>query len=100
MIEANPPKAFNGSESGKAGELRPLTWSDLRARLEAARDLRATMLADAENPHASFDAHFARQLAGHADGKEAVNLDDLANGKGPSSMSGFDESGSGSDPRK
>ncbi len=100
MFEANPPKAFHGNESGKAGELRPLTWSDLRARLEAARDLRAAMLADAEDAHASFDAHFARQLTDRANGKDAVYPDDLANGKGPSAMSAFDDSGTGSDPRK
>lgn len=93
MFEGKPPKAHktpqafgfgaadSPAESG-VDALHTLSWSDLRARLEAARDLRAAMLAQAEEPHASFDSHCARRLADLAEGKDAVNPDDLANGKG------------------
>jgi hypothetical protein len=66
--------------------LRALSWSDLRARLEAARDLRLSLaLAGPQDP-ASFDGPAARHVAALANGKEAVNPSDLANGKGTGLM--------------
>ncbi len=77
-------------ESGDADALREMTWGDLRSRLEAARDLRASLRANlgagADEHLASFDAHSARHIAGLAEGKHAVNPEDLANGKGGGCM--------------
>jgi hypothetical protein len=66
---------------GDATPLREMTWSDLRSRLEAARDLRASLQAVAAERLASFDAHSARHIAGLAECKHAVNPEDSANGK-------------------
>lgn len=61
--------------------LRPVTWSDLRARLEAARDLRSTIAAHRHEGDASFDSGCARHIAAISDSKAGINLDDLVNGK-------------------
>lgn len=86
MYEGKPPFAPAGQrpdrDSGPVTPLRELTWSDLRARLEAARDLRAGMEREHDHPPASFDAGFASCLAARGNGKEDVNPSDLANGKG------------------
>ncbi len=70
--------------------LRELSWSDLRARLAAARDLRASLARSAiRSPvrdMASFDGQSARHVAALASGKDGVNPSDLANGKGNGSM--------------
>lgn len=69
--------------SDTSDELRPLTWGDLRTRLDAARDLRTASACRVEDRLASFDANSASRIAAQADGKEAVNPDDLAICKGP-----------------
>lgn len=70
------------------GSLCELSWSDLVAKLAAARELRAE-LSDADDSNlASFDAGSARHLAlhqepmQHEDYERSVNPDDLGNGKG------------------
>lgn len=88
-------------EPGDAAPLREMTWGDLRASLEAARDLRAALHARSDEQLASFDAHSARHIAGLGENKYAVNPDDLGNGKvtgrndAPSADAGFS-----GDPRK
>lgn len=61
--------------------LREITWSDLRARLDAARDLRASMAQPQDQDGASFDVPAARRIAALGDGKDVINRTDLANGK-------------------
>jgi hypothetical protein len=61
--------------------LRPLSWSELVARLSAARDLRASFEVRGEGGEASFDAGSARRIAAHHNGKHDVNLDVSGNGK-------------------
>lgn len=65
--------------------LRELSWSDLRARLAAARDLRLSLAQAGPQDLASFDAPAARHVAALANGKDSVNPSDLANGKGTGS---------------
>lgn len=98
MFEGKPPVApvAKGQESGdSAGEgLCAISWTDLVAKLAAARDLRAELSDCAEIGVASFDALSAQHLALHHDkhppeGKDSVNPDDLANGKGPECMTGL-----------
>lgn len=80
--------------------LREISWSDLRARLEAARDLRASLDCDGREALASFDAPFARRIAELGEGKEVVNPSDLANGKGNCPIPGASQdAGFGSAPR-
>lgn len=95
------PMAHYPAEDGdSAGSLRGLTWSDLRSRLEAARDLRLSLHDSPEDHFASFDAHSARRIAALADGKHVVNPDDLANGKGSGCIEGVSpDADFGSDPR-
>ena len=94
------PPAATGSESGDcvAGDLCALKWTDLVAKLAAARDLRAELAESEDGALASFDPHGAAHLASHSeklpvdgkrvdgkrvDGKRDVNPDGLGNGKGP-----------------
>ena len=82
MFEGKPPAtadAYRLEEPQEGESLRPLSWSDLVARLSAARDLRASL----EGSEASFDAGSARRIAAHHNGKSSINPDDLGNGKGP-----------------
>lgn len=86
MFEGKPPhprdaRALDG-EPRDIDALRPLSWSDLVARLSAARDLRSPC-APGEGGEASFDAGSARRIAAHHNGKHDVNLDASGNGKGP-----------------
>ena len=75
-----------GDSTGE--ELSALSWPDLVAKFNAARDLREELALDDTPGIASFDAFSAQHLAslpgaGPHDGKRGVNPDDLANGKGP-----------------
>jgi hypothetical protein len=85
MFEGKPPIVPEGHDSHRelAGvdSLRPLTWSDLRARLEAARDFRASMRQGEDGEIASFDAVSARRIAALSNSKHGVNPSDLANRK-------------------
>ena len=92
MFEGKPPfpPAASGSERGDSAvdELCAMDWSDLVAKLSAARDLRAELADSSDSALASFDPHGAAHLASHqekspVDGKRDVNLDGLSNGKGP-----------------
>lgn len=87
MFEGKPHQPRNaqadeGSPPASEG-LRALTWSDLRARLDAARDLRTDMVSKVEDRLSSFDAYSASRIAAQSNGKEAVYPDDLTNCKGP-----------------
>ena len=84
MFEGKPPSSaaahpFGEPQDGES--LRPLSWSDLVARLAAARDLRGSLGDDAPPADGSFDAGCARRIAAQHNGKHSVNLDDLGNGK-------------------
>jgi len=68
-------------EPQEGRSLRPLSWSDLVARLAAVRDLRASLGGAVPETDGSFDARSARRIAAHHNGKHSVNLDDLGDGK-------------------
>ena len=90
MFEGKPPHAPGApacdTASGDAVALREMTWSDLRARLDAARDLRLALQADhSEEELASFDALSARLIAAQ-EGKQDINLDGLGKGKADGCM--------------
>ena len=78
MFEGNLSSVVAG-QTGDVGALRAVAWSELAAKLAAARDLRASL----EGSEASFDAGSARRIAAHHNGKSSINPDDLGNGKGP-----------------
>ena len=83
MLEGKPPSSADALplEEPQEGEsLRPLSWSDLVARLTAARALRESIEGQAA---ASFDASSARCIAAHHNGKHIVNPDVSGSGKGP-----------------
>jgi hypothetical protein len=85
ILPATP--ATRGAEAIQTASdsLRELSWPDLRARLDAARDLRLSLAHGPDEDPASFDAPAARRVAALANGKDAVNPTDLANGKGTGS---------------
>ena len=83
MFEGKPPSSAEALplEEPQEGEsLRPLSWSDLVARLTAARALRESIEGGTA---ASFDASSARCIAAHHNGKHIVNPEDSGSGKGP-----------------
>ena len=89
MFEGKPPVAPAADHDALQG-LRPLAWAELRARLTAAHDLRASLARSDDGGEASFDAGSARRLAAHHDegegeGEDAVNPEISVNGKGPRS---------------
>lgn len=84
MFEGKPPSPLEAQPFAEAPDsqpLRPLSWSDLVARLAVARDLRASLGGDPPTADGSFDASSARRIAAHHNGKHSVNLDDLGNSK-------------------
>jgi len=104
MFEAKPfsPAHHAPPEFDEAGRsLRPVRWSDLVAKLDAARDLRASLLAHGHEGEASFDPGSAQHIAALCEGKRGVNFDDLVDGKVAGAISGaIDESAVGGDPRE
>jgi|SRR5690606_27725167 len=90
------------AEGARAGDgLRAVKWPDLVARLDAARDLRATLRTYECEGEASFDPGSARHIAALCDGKPGVNLDDLVNGKAGGGISCLDQEGAAGDaPRE
>ena len=86
MFEAKPP--VPGAAPGRHGpladeELHALAWSELVARLAAARDLRAALAYAPPPGGASFDAGCAGHLADLAthNSKPGVNPEPSADGK-------------------
>jgi hypothetical protein len=85
MFEGKFPGAgFADGRLGESGEepLRDLSWSDLAARLAAARDLRASLEESLKSGDGSFDAESARRLSARGEGKPDINPNGLASGKG------------------
>lgn len=85
MFEGKPPRPEDGAVLHLAASrdaLRPVAWSDLAARLAAARDLRVSLAPGEGDGQASFDAMSARWIAAHPPGEEGVNPEDSANRKG------------------
>ena len=83
MFESKPPEAPEQEDM-----LRELSWSDLVARLNAARDLRQHLETTADHLHpASFDVESASSIVHHPEGADkkaytAVNQEISAYGKG------------------
>ena len=104
MFEAKPfsPAPFAPSElEDSVRSLRPVRWPDLVAKLDAARDLRASLAAHNGEGEASFDPGCAQHIAALCEGKRGINLDDLVDGKVTGGISAAsDECSAGEDPRK
>jgi len=87
MFEGKPlrPDDARPLEEEKSGgeSLRPLSWSDLVARLSEVRDLRVMPGLVDEAGEGSFDAGSARRIAAHHNGKQDVNPEVSGNGKAP-----------------
>ena len=89
MFEGKPPRTADAlplEEPQDGGSLRPLSWTDLVARLSAGRDMRASLEGRPSASDASFDASSARCVAALHNGKHGVNPEDSSNGKGPHGM--------------
>ncbi|OYW47197.1 MAG: hypothetical protein B7Z33_02285 [Sphingomonadales bacterium 12-68-11] len=85
MYEGKLPRrevALPLAARGESDALRPVDWHDLVAKLAAARDARASLLAGVLHGEASFDAGSAQRIAAHRDAEDPVNLEDSANLKG------------------
>lgn len=76
------PPLLRPAKAGDSGdELRPVSWTDLVARLGAARDFRATLALHDGEGDGSFDPDSAQRIAALGEGERDVNFDDLGNGK-------------------
>ena len=100
MFEGKPICATTPSERNCAGELRPVTWSDLVAKLDAARDLRSALTGHGGAGDGSFDRGSAQHIAALGEGERGVNLDDLGNGKAARGMTLANGNGASGDPRE
>ncbi len=101
MFEGKPPRSSAATPLDLAGDLRPVTWSDLVARLDAARGLRPAASGANGAGDGSFDPYSARHIAALGDGKPDINLDDLGNGKGTDGISlPHEQRAAGDDPRE
>jgi hypothetical protein len=100
LSHAGPAQTFD--RTGAAPDrLRAVSWSDLVAKLEAARELRAELGAGEGGGDGSFDPDSARHIAALGEGKQDINLDDLADGKAAGSISRSNKNGAVSDdPRE
>jgi hypothetical protein len=58
-----------------------VSWSDLVAKLDAARELRVELGGGETACDGSFDRDSARHIAALTEGKQDINLEDLADGK-------------------
>jgi hypothetical protein len=105
MFEGKLPDVGGAKPFDRAGaaqdSLRAVSWSDLVARLEAARELRAELGSGETGGGASFDPDSARHIAELAGDKQGINFDDLANGKAAGGKARSNMNGAASDdPRK
>ena len=80
LSETGALLAVDLAEAGRDG-LRAVNWSDLVAKFDAVRELRAELGAGETVGDASFDPDSARHIAEIGSGKQDINFDDLANGK-------------------
>jgi hypothetical protein len=85
LPDAGPGQAFDPAAAG-AERLRPVLWSDLVAKFDAARELRAELGSGEAGGDASFDPDSARHIAELAESKHDINFDALADGKGAEDM--------------
>ena len=89
LLAAEPQISAMGEALGAPAT--GLQWSDLVAKLDAARDLRAALNLADPSQLASFDAGLAQRLCAQeasawGNDERAVNLEDSANGKGNGGM--------------
>ena len=97
---AGPVQAFDPLAGG-ADRLRPVSWSDLVAKFDAARELRAELGTGETGGDASFDPDSARHIAELSGDKQDINFDYLANGKAAGGKARSNNNGAASDdPRK
>jgi hypothetical protein len=101
MFEAKLPNvggahALDRARGGQES-LRAVSWSDLVARFDAARELRAELGTGETAGGASFDPDSARHIAEIGDSKQDINFDDLADGKAPGGMGRPDNNAAPSD---
>ena len=80
LSETGALLAVDLAEAGQDG-LRAVNWSDLVAKFDAVRELRAELGAGETVGDASFDPDSARHIAEIGSGKQDINFDDLASGK-------------------
>lgn len=90
MFEGKRPTA-------DTAHLRAVSWSDLVAKFDAARELRAALGTGEIAGEASFDPDSARHIAEIGEGKPDINLDDLADGKAVGGMGRTNTNGAASD---
>jgi hypothetical protein len=105
MLEGKLPNPGGAQAFDRAGRghdsLRAVSWSDLVARLNAARELRVELGAGETSGGASFDPDSARHIAELSESKHDINFDDLANGKAADGKARSNNNGAASDdPRK
>jgi hypothetical protein len=105
MFEGKLPNAGGAQALDRAGSvqdsLRAVSWTDLVARFDAARELRAELGSGETAGGASFDPDAARHIAELSENTEDINFDALANGKTAGGKARANDNGADcDDPRK
>ena len=104
MFEGTPPTPDAGPSldhpHGRGRKLRAISWSELLAQFDAARELRSAIGAGEGGGDASFAPESARHIAALCDGKPDVNFDDLVNRKPEIAISRSATNGAARDDRE
>lgn len=85
--------------TGESGSLRPITWPELVAQLDAAREFRSALVGGEEGG-ASFAPGPAHRIAALGNGEYGVNLLDSADGKPASAICRSPTKGAARDDRE
>ena len=104
MFEGNPPASGAGLpldlSNGGERTLRAISWPELLAQFDAARELKSAFGTGEGGGDASFAPEPARHIAALCDGKPDVNFDDLVNRKPEIAISRSATNGAARDDRE
>jgi hypothetical protein len=97
---ARPGPARELSPADAQNDLRPITWPELRAQLEAAREFRSALGGGEGALKASFAPGSADRMAAFANSECAINFVDSADGKPATAISRSPSKGAARDDRE
>jgi hypothetical protein len=104
MFEGKLPTTYNGVPADLPndgpGELRAISWAELVAQFDAARELRSAPAIGEGGGEAGFAPDSAHHVAAACDSKPDVNLAGLANRKPQNAISRSATNGAARDDRE
>jgi hypothetical protein len=94
------PGPVQDASNAAQDDLRPITWPELRAQLEAARESRSTLRGGQGVLKASFAPGSAGRIAARANSECVINFVDSADGKSACAISRLPTKGAARDDRE